>query len=245
MEHRIENICGRLISQTFRVINPIKKKIINTNCEVHLFIQKSALDILKEEGYDTEAKFYENFESYINEGLVWADQDFKSYFHFYNPKNKRGMYGHSTNAMTLANTYYKNALYFISKNDYNNGMAYFGAMCHVIQDLTIPQHAKIKLLDSHKQFESYVKSNYKKVKRFKTNESPLLYKNISDYVNFNSTSALNLDYMYKNIPNHQTKFYLVACNALKLSQRSTAGCMLMFFNDLEKIKQEDKIYEYN
>ena len=147
--------------------------------------------------------------------------------------------------MTLANSYYKNSLYFISKNDYKNGMAYFGAMCHVIQDLTIPQHAKIKLLDSHKQFESYVKSNYKKVKRFKTNESPLLYKNISDYVNFNSTSALNLDYMYKNIPNHQTKFYLVACNALKLSQRSTAGCMLMFFNDLEKIKQEDKIYEYN
>ena len=49
MEYRIENICGRLISQTFRVINPIKKKIINTNCEVHLFIQKSALDILKED----------------------------------------------------------------------------------------------------------------------------------------------------------------------------------------------------
>ena len=29
------------------------------------------------------------------------------------------MYGHSTNAMTLANSYYKNSLYFISKNDYN------------------------------------------------------------------------------------------------------------------------------
>ena len=96
-----------------------------------------------------------------------------------------------------------------------------------------------------KKYQGSRLQNTKKVKRFKTNESPLLYKNISDYVNFNSTSALNLDYMYKNIPNHQTKFYLVACNALKLSQRSTAGCMLMFFNDLEKIKQEDKIYEYN
>lgn len=70
-----------------------------------IYLPKSALDILKEDGYDTEAKFYEIFESYINEGLVWADQDFKSYFHFYNPKNKRGMYGHSTNAMTLANSF--------------------------------------------------------------------------------------------------------------------------------------------
>ena len=168
MNNRVEKVCGRLISQTFRVINPIKKKIINTNCEVHLFIQNSALDVLREDRYDKQAQFYKNFESYINKGLVWADQDFKSYFHFYNPEDKKGMYGHTTNAMTLANTYYKNALHFISKNDYENGMAYFGAMCHVIQDVTIPQHAKRKLLDSHKQFETYVKLNYRKVKRFKT-----------------------------------------------------------------------------
>ena len=170
MKKRVELVCGRLISQTFRVINPIKKKIINTNCEVHLFIQNSALDVLKEEGYDKQVQFYKNFESYINKGLVWADQDFKSYFHFYNPQEQRGMYGHTTNAMTLANTYYKNALHFISKDDYVNGMAYFGAMCHVIQDVTIPQHAKRKLLDSHKQFETYVKENYRKVKRFKTKD---------------------------------------------------------------------------
>ena len=49
MKDRFERVCGKLISQTFRVINPIKKKIINTDCEVHLFIQSNALDILKEE----------------------------------------------------------------------------------------------------------------------------------------------------------------------------------------------------
>ena len=245
MNSRVEKVCGRLISQTFRVINPIKKKIINTNCEVHLFIQSSSLDVLREEGYDKQVQFYKNFEPYINKGLVWADQDFKSYFHFYNPKDRRGMYGHSANAMTLANTYYKNALYFISKNDYKNGMAYFGAMCHLIQDVTIPQHAKRKLLDRHKQFETYVKLNYKKIKRFKTKEGPLVYKNISDYIDFNSRSALNFDYMYKDINDYNIKFYLVAYNALNLSQRSTAGCMLMFYDDLDMIRKNKTINKYS
>ena len=245
MKDRLEVICGKLISQTFRVINPIKKKIINTDCEVHLFIQKNALDVLKKEGFEKKAQFFNKFEPYINEGLVWADQDFKSYFHFYNPQIKRGMYGNSTNAMTLANTYYKNALYFINKGDYKNGMAYFGALCHIIQDVTIPQHAKIKLLDNHKRFETYVKLNYKKVKRFKTKEGPLVYKNISDYVEFNSRSALNFDYMYKNISDYRTKFYLIAFNALNLSQRSTAGCMLMFYDDLEKLMRYEENKKYS
>lgn len=233
----MEEVCGKLITQTFRVINPIKKKIIKTDCEVHLFIQQNAINVLEEEGYEKQAQFYKNFQSYINEGLVWADQDFKSYFHFYNPQIQKGMYGNSTNAMTLVNTYYKNALYFINKGDYENGMAYFGALCHIIQDVTIPQHAKRKLFDKHKPFENYVKSNYKKIKRFKTKEGPLVYKNISDYVEHNSRSALNFDYMYKNINDYKTKFYLVAFNALNLAQRSTAGCMLTFFDDLDMLRK--------
>lgn len=237
MRKRVEKVCGRFISQTFKVINPIKKKIIKTNCEVHLFIQDSALDVLKEQGYEKEVQFFNNFKPYMERGLVWADQDFKSYFHFYNPKEKRGMYGNSDNAMTLANTYYKNALHFISKNDYINGMAYFGALCHIIQDVTIPQHAKGKLLDNHKQFETYVKLNYKKVKRFKSKDSPLLYKNVNDYIENNARSALNFDYMYKNINDNKSKFYLVAFNALNLAQRSTAGCMLMFFDDLDILRK--------
>lgn len=245
MNNRVEKVFDSIISQTFRVINPIKKKIINTNCEVHLFIQKSALDVLRDERYEKQVQFYNTFETYINEGLIWADQDFKSYSHFYNPKDKKGMYGHMANAMTLANTYYKNALYFVNRGDYKNGMAYFGAMCHIIQDVTIPQHAKRKLLDKHKQFETYVKLNYRKIKRFKTKEGPLIYENVSDYIDFNSRSALNFDYMYKNINSHKTQFYLIAFNALNLAQRSTAGCMLMFYDDIDMIIKKQKMDKHS
>ena len=46
-------------------------------------------------------------------------------------------------------------------------MAYFGAACHIVQDITIPQHAKRQLLDNHKQFENYVKYNYIKIEEEK------------------------------------------------------------------------------
>ena len=45
--------------------------------------------------------------------------------------------------------------------------------------------------------------------------------------------------MYKNVDASKTKFYLVAYNALNLSQRSTAGCMIMFYDDLEMIIKKD------
>ena len=111
-------------------------------------------------------------------------------------------------------------------------MFYFGASCHIIQDLTIPQHAKGKLLDNHRQFELYVKSNYKKIKRFKSYEEPLILNSVDEYANYNSLNALKIDYIHRNINDLNTKFYLIALNAIKLAQTSTAGYMIMFYNDL-------------
>ena len=57
-------------------------------------------------------------------------------------------------------------------------------------------------------------------------------KSVADYANHNSLKALKIDYMYKNINDLDTKFYLVALKSLKLAQRTSAGCMIMFYNDL-------------
>ena len=37
---------------------------------------------------------------------------------------------------------------------------------------------------------------------------------------------------YKNINDLNTKFYLTALKSLTLAQRTSAGCMIMFYNDL-------------
>ena len=111
-------------------------------------------------------------------------------------------------------------------------MFYFGAACHIIQDLTVPQHAKGKLFDNHRQFELYVKENYTKINRFKCREEPIILNSVADYANYNSLRALKIDYIYKNINDLNTKFYLTALKSLTLAQRTSAGCMIMFYNDL-------------
>jgi phytoene dehydrogenase-like protein len=106
MRKRIENAYGNVLTSTFKVVNPIKKSIINTDCEVHIFIQSNALEILKNEGYYREYIFFKDYLTQINKGLVWADQDFKSYHHFYNIKEERGKFGYDENALTVINRYY-------------------------------------------------------------------------------------------------------------------------------------------
>lgn len=232
MKKRLENVCSTALSGTLKVVNPIKKTIIKTNCEVHLFIQKNALDILKHSQYIDEYNLFIKYLPQINRGLVWADQDFKSYSHFYNPRESKGLYASEYNALDIAKFYYKQALIYYRNGKYEKSMFYFGASCHIIQDLTIPQHAKGKLLDNHRQFELYVKSNYKKIKRFKSYEEPLILNSVEEYANYNSLNALKIDYIHRNINDLNTKFYLIALNAIKLAQTSTAGYMIMFYNDL-------------
>ena len=92
MKSKLESAYAKALTGTFKVINPIKKTIKKTECEVHLYIQENALEILNCNGYSDEYKLFKEYKSKIDEGLVWADQDFKCYHHFYNPKEEKGMY---------------------------------------------------------------------------------------------------------------------------------------------------------
>lgn len=232
MRDALENVYATALSNTFKIVAPIKRNIIKTDCEVHIFIQENALNILKANGYEEEYEFFKMYMPQVNKGLVWADQDFKCYHHFYNPKLQKGKFGYDDNALTVAKSYYNRSIKYLSIGNYERAMFYFGAACHIVQDLTIPQHAKGKLLDNHRQFEVYVKSNYKKVKRFKTEDKPILLDSIDSYIEHNANLALGLDYMYRGITNLTTKFYLTAIKAITISQRTTAGCMLMIYDDL-------------
>ena len=232
MKTSIESAYATALSSTFKIAAPIKRSIIKTDCEVHIFIQQQALNILKINGYENEYNFFMKYIYQINQGLVWADQDFKCYHHFYNPKVQRGKFGYKENAMTLSASYYRRALEHLRLGNYKRSMFYFGAACHIVQDLTIPQHAKGKLLDNHRSFELYVRANYKNNNKFKTEEQAIYFNKIEDYIDYNSRIALKLDYMYRNITNLTTKFYLTAIKAITLSQRTTAGCLIMFYNDM-------------
>lgn len=89
MEH-FEATYDKVLTTVFSVTNPFKKAMIKTQCEVHKSININALKILKNDKYFKEYQFFNNHISHINKGAVWADQDYKSSSHFYNPFKRKG-----------------------------------------------------------------------------------------------------------------------------------------------------------
>jgi len=191
-----------------RVVNPLKKKIIKTECIVHKFINNQAIIILENDGHKEVYKFMTNYIDDINEGAVWADQDFKSSSHFYNPNKKRGMYG-SSDAKKECISYYKRALKEYFKGDIKNAMFYLGASCHLIQDVTIPQHANIELLHNHRSYENWVIKMYNHHNNFKIAKSGIYLDSVVDYIELNSKNALVTYEMYSSITNENTRFYKI------------------------------------
>lgn len=224
-----------LLKTVFGIANPVKKTIIKTQCEVHKFINIKALKILENDNYIDEYNFFNSYISDINEGAVWADQDFKSSNHFYNPYKKKGLYGRKS-AMDLGVEYYNKSIELWKIGEFNRSMFYFGAALHIIQDMTIPQHANIRLLDSHRQYETFVKRTYKYVNKFQVETGAYLLDSIENYIRFNTRIALKVYKKFKNISEEEERYYRVARCGLPLAKRTTAGAMVMFFREVLAVK---------
>ena len=218
-----------------KAVNPLKKKIIKTECIVHKFINNQGKEILKNDGHIEVYMLMSNYIDNINEGAVWADQDFKSSSHFYNPNAKRGLYG-SSNAKKECIAYYKRALNEYFKGDIKTAMFYLGAACHLIQDVTIPQHANIELLNNHRSYENWVIKMYKRHDNFKVSKSGIYLVSIVDYIDLNSKNALVTYDMYSSIKNENARFYKITSNVLTMAQKTTAGLMYNFYYDVQKLK---------
>lgn len=237
----IDKKLGYIYSSTlrgvFKIITPIKNSMILNDCEVHVFIQSNVLNIIKNENYNNEYELFRNYIKHINKGLVWADQDFKSYYHFYNPKKEIRRFIDGIDAMKLSKEYYNKALEYARYNNYDKSMFYFGAVCHLVQGLTIPHHAKGSLLDNHRQFEKYIKLNDKRINRFNIYKGPIIFNSIEDYIENNSLNALKIDNMHRCIKDLNSKFYLMAIESISLAQKTTAGLMITFYKDINKFNK--------
>lgn len=231
----IEKTYSNMLQYAFIILNPFKKAIIKTQCNVHKFINIQALEILKNDNYINVYDFFKYHIVTLNEGTVWADQDFKSSCHMYNPYTKRGLYGRKS-AMELATEYYHYAKQLWIKNDEYHSLFYLGAALHILQDMTVPQHANVRLLDNHKQYETFVKKTYQYIEKFKANEGAYILDSIQDYIRFNAKTALKVHKKFKNIKYDEGRFIKISNCILPLAQRTTAGCMVTFYEDVIKNK---------
>lgn len=233
----IEKSYSFVFKNVLKAVNPLKKKVIRTECEVHQFINNQALSILKNDGFYTEYKLFSFYKDAINDGTIWADQDFKSSNHFYNPYNGKGLYGNS-NAMRECTLYYTKALNEYLKGNVKNSMFYLGAAAHLIQDMTVPQHVNIKLLDNHRKYEVWVIEQYKTQKKFRASSDGIYLNSIKEFIHYNSKSALEIYGKYEGIENNSQKFYNITLVQLVIAQKTTAGIMSKFFKDISKIYKD-------
>lgn len=233
-----EKSYGMVFKSILWMLNPFKKKIIRTECKVHRFINYQSLKLLATHNYVEEFDLYNHYLEEMNRGVVWADQDFKSTGHFYSPTKRRGMYGH-LNARHLTHKYYNKALYHWNKGHKSRSIFFLGAAVHIIQDMTIPQHVNIRLLDNHRQYENFVKTTYDIVKEFRTYEKPIEFKKLDSYIIFNGKTALKAYKENKKINDSRERYYRMTKCSLPLAQRTTAGCMLKFLKDIGFYDQKE------
>lgn len=230
---RIEAIYNRVLSGVFLLANPIKKSVKRTECKVHISLNFHALSTLFTDKHIKEYNLFNTYMDSINKGAVWADQDFRSSNHFYNPFKKRGLFGRKS-AMDLAIDYYSKSIELFPKN-IKKSMFYLGAAAHIIQDMNVPQHANIRLLDDHRQYESFVKKNYKHSINFDKDLTPYFLDSISDYVRFNSRMALKIYNKFQNIKEDEERFMRVTKCIIPLSIRTTTGLMLLYYKEIANL----------
>lgn len=238
MKKKIEHTYGKTANIVFKMVNPIKKRVKKTSCVMHKLINYESIEVMRKCGFFEEEEFFKKHLKELNRGVVWADQDFRSINHFYHYNKKRGIYGFS-NAYLEFLKYYSLAKSYISKDDYKNGIFYLGAACHLVQDLTIPQHVNNRLLKQHRKFELWVIDNFSNKKNLKTAEKIVTFKEIDDFALDNVKFARRTYDKYKDIDNVDKRFLFISEGILERSQSSTAGLLVKFYN--EQIRHIQKL----
>ncbi|MCX7748300.1 MAG: zinc dependent phospholipase C family protein [Clostridia bacterium] len=232
---RVERTYGKVFKYMLFLLNPFKKKVIHTNCEIHKYINFQALDILKNDRYLDAYSFFSDFITNINEGAFWADQDFKSSDHFYNPVREKGLFGNRS-ALSVGSEYYKEAIKYWTLQNTEKAMFYLGAAVHIIQDMTIPQHANIRLLDNHRQYENFIRRTYRNSPKFAVDRGGYYLGSIEEFIRCNARNALRIYSRLKDIRDSEKRYYTIAKFTLPLAQKTTAGCFLRFYRDVFKKK---------
>jgi phospholipase C len=236
LKKKIENGYGKAVSGVLYVVNPVKKMMMKTNCTVHKFITMQAILILKNDGYKAESDFFRTYISSINKGVQWADQDFKSSNHFYHHEKRIGLYGRS-DLLTETLKYYNKALNHVNNEDeIQKAMFDLGAALHLVQDATVPHHVNNKLLKSHRAFELWIVGRLMSDFSFATYSGTKKYDRIEEYVEKNAVMANDVYWKNVNVASKDQRYENIAVVILHEAQRTTAGMMLNFYEDMQNLK---------
>lgn len=231
MERAIEKNYGKAVRGVMATVNPIKKLLVKTYCTVHKYINIKAIEIIKHEGNDDIYNFFLKYITELNQGSVWADQDFKSTNHFYHFSQEKGLYGFS-NALTECKKYHKMAMNYAKAGDRSKAMFYFGAACHLIQDTTVPQHVNNKLLENHRNFEMWILKKVVSGYNFESGTESKRYESIDKYIKANALMSNDTNIRFQNIFDIEKRYRSITNVIIVEAEKTTAGFMIDYYYEL-------------
>lgn len=128
--------------------------------------------------------------------------------------------------------YYAKAVRLWHREDRRRSLFFLGAALHLVQDVTIPQHVNIRLLEDHRQFENFVKRRYQNVHAFQAFEGAYVLSTIENYIRFNARTALKIYKRFRTVKNDESRYYRITKCTLPLAERTSAGVLVMFYNNV-------------
>ncbi len=125
----------------------------------HQFFNSQAIEILRNDGYESYANLLEFYGKDIDKGVNWADVGWKNITHYFNPDTGKGKLKFA-NAVDETVLYFNNAARYWKEEKYSKAMFYLGAAAHIVQDLCVPQHAANSVSPGHRRYEQWAKRRF-------------------------------------------------------------------------------------
>lgn len=206
------------------------QKLFSEKGITHLFCNRQGVKILKNDGKTAHALFLDNHIDILNRGVIWADQGWKYFSHYLDPKVNNG-YGPYPNAKHECKHYFEKAMYLWFNNKKKKAMFYLGAAVHLVQDLCVPHHSVGAAFSGHNEYEKWVQSYYSSYEV----SSGGIYNynaNSGDWVEHNANIS-RVYYPYVSFIRSKRSYDMATKVLLPLAQRTTAGFFSFF---LESVK---------
>lgn len=194
----------------------------------HSFINEQGRIVLFNDGYRKAAHLFNMFANHLDNGVVWIDKGLKSTCHHYDPDTGTGMWLWPS-AAEKCSVFFVRALHLWRRKKHARAMFFLGAASHLVQDLCVPHHASCKVFSGHTDYEGWAE---KRKENYKVDNSGIyeLSGKPEDWIAENARLAKEY---YCLVSNHSTEDYHQATQILlPRAQRTTAGFLLSFFNQL-------------
>jgi len=211
---------------------PIPVHCVRGAGATHVFCNRQAIRILKNDGYTKASIMFGRFERELALGSKWADKGFKSFYHFYDTESGAGKWKWPK-ATQVCGLYSDKAAELWRKARFEDAMFYLGAATHLVQDMCVPHHACCVLTDGHNEYEEWAEEN----------RDLYCAGEVGIYGQANKSGEwvyLNAAYSRKYIDLVRTgspalDYHAATALLLPRAQQSTAGFWLWFYYEMVKL----------